>query len=253
VAFDIEERFEVPVPVGRVYNTLVDLRHLVRCLPGTEITGRGENESVRLQTTLQIGTTAVEYSGAGRLTAANRGEHLVMLRTAATSEDGAGALSMQARIRAEPLPELGTVVTVSANVTLGASAEAEAGEAAELEAARGFVRGFTDGLERLIGGGPVAVDTPPVAASSLQDTLLEIKASPRAGADAEEEPPDAPALSQLQHTGAIPVMQRPTGTRADEAAAAAARASAHARSEQSSPGLAGALASWFSRLFGGGR
>ncbi|HET6679997.1 MAG TPA: hypothetical protein VFG84_02270 [Gemmatimonadaceae bacterium] len=253
MAFDIEERFEVPVPVGRVYNTLVDLRHLVRCLPGTEITGRGENESVRLQTTLQIGPTAVEYSGAGRLTAANRGEHLVMLRTAATSEDGAGALSMQARIRAEPLPELGTVVTVSANVTLGASAEAEADEAAELEAARGFVRGFTDGLERLIGGGPVTADTPPVAASSLQDTLLEIKAAPRSGTDAE--PPDEPSSSQLQHTGAIPVVKRPTGAGADEAAAAAAaaRASAHARREQGSQGLAAAIAAWFSRLFGGGR
>lgn len=253
MAFDIEERFEVPVPVGRVYNTLVELRHLVRCLPGTEITGRAENESVRLQTTLRIGNATVVYSGAGRLTAANRGEHLVILRTAATSEDGGGALAMQARIRAEPLPELGTAITLSANVTLGASAEAEVDEEAEVQAARSFVRGFADGLERLIGGGPVVVDTPPVASSSLQDTLLEIKAAPRPGS--EPEPDDAPARSQLQHTGAIPAVPRPVARAADEASAAAAsaRASAHARAEQPPRGLVASIVAWFARLFGGGR
>ena len=59
----LEQSFDVAAPLERVWNALIDVEHVVPCLPGAAVTGRNEDGSYNGTFTIKIGPTTASYAG----------------------------------------------------------------------------------------------------------------------------------------------------------------------------------------------
>jgi carbon monoxide dehydrogenase subunit G len=107
----VDRTFTVAAPAPRVFEALLDLERLVRCVPGARCDGvAGGGARASGQVRLLFGGVAVTYRGTLRITASDRNTGSVSLLCDAAEVRGAGRLVAAVDVR---LGESGGVTTIS--------------------------------------------------------------------------------------------------------------------------------------------
>jgi carbon monoxide dehydrogenase subunit G len=134
---ELEHSFTVPAGVGKVWDTLCDLRRIVPCMPGAILDSvDGENVAGRLR--VKIGTAQITYRGEASLVEVDDAAHRAVIEARGGEARGSG--TADAKITAQLATEGdGTRVDVTTELTV-------TGRAAQLR--RGAM---ADAGERLIG------------------------------------------------------------------------------------------------------
>jgi carbon monoxide dehydrogenase subunit G len=92
----LEQSFEVRAPVGRVWETLIDIERVAPCLPGAEITEAGDDGTYRGTFSVRLGPTTAAYRGELNMEELDEQARRVVMR--ATGQDKRGQGSAKATI-----------------------------------------------------------------------------------------------------------------------------------------------------------
>lgn len=86
----LEQSFEVSAPPERVWEALIDIEHVVPCLPGAAVTGRDEDGSFDGTFSVKIGPTTASYAGKLKLENVDEGARTATMRANGTDRRGQG-------------------------------------------------------------------------------------------------------------------------------------------------------------------
>jgi carbon monoxide dehydrogenase subunit G len=137
MAFRIEETFRVEAPLDRVWRYIIDPHRVVRCLPGAELTGGGEEgERTYLgRVKVKVGPVMASYAGRAQLAEVDEARHSVRLTGEGRESGGAGSARMTMMSRLVTMPDGATEIRVEADVDV-------AGKIVQ------FGRGMIEGVSR---------------------------------------------------------------------------------------------------------
>jgi carbon monoxide dehydrogenase subunit G len=116
MGFRIEETFQVEAPLPLVWSYLIDPRHVVRCIPGAELTG---NESDRVflgKVKVKVGPVTAGYAGRAVLTEVDEPARRVRMTGEGRESGGAGSAKLSMTSRLTALPDGRTEIRVEADV-----------------------------------------------------------------------------------------------------------------------------------------
>jgi len=94
VGFQIEESFRVEAPVETVWAFLVDPERVVECLPGAELTGVVDEDTVRGRIRVSVGPVKAEYAGTATFADVDDDAHRVRIEATGEEAKGPGSASM---------------------------------------------------------------------------------------------------------------------------------------------------------------
>ena len=86
----LEQTFEVPAPIDRVWAALIDLEQVAPCLPGAAITGRDDDGTYRGEFTVKLGPTTANYRGTIRIESADEASRTATLAAKGSDKRGQG-------------------------------------------------------------------------------------------------------------------------------------------------------------------
>ena len=86
----LEQSFEVAAPLPRVWAALIDVEHVVPCLPGAAVTGRNEDGSYNGTFAVKIGPTSAAYSGKLQMEDVDEAAHTATMNASGTDKRGQG-------------------------------------------------------------------------------------------------------------------------------------------------------------------
>lgn len=156
----IQERFELPAPPDRVFQTLVDPERVVTCLPGASLEGRDEEAEGRVyrgRITVKVGAVSIGYRGTAEFEEVDEAQRRVRVRATGREKSGSGSARMTMESRVEEGEDGGSVVTVDAEVEVAGKIVRFGRGMIERISAEIF-KDFTACLEgRVTGGGPGGV------------------------------------------------------------------------------------------------
>jgi uncharacterized protein len=89
----LEQSFDVPAPIDRVWQALIDVEHVAPCLPGAAVTGRGEDGSYEGAFSVKIGPTSASYTGKLEMTEVDASAHTATMQASGTDKRGQGGAS----------------------------------------------------------------------------------------------------------------------------------------------------------------
>jgi uncharacterized protein len=107
----IENSFQVPAELDRVWSYLLDVPNVVPCMPGAELTDTIDDANYRGRVTIKLGPVSMAF--AGKISIAERDDdtHRMVLKGSGMEQRGKGAASATITTTAER-GSGGTVVTV---------------------------------------------------------------------------------------------------------------------------------------------
>jgi uncharacterized protein len=86
----LDQSFEVNAPLETVWDALVDVQRVAPCLPGAEITEKGEGDEYKGTFTVKLGPTTAAYRGSLTLESADPDSHTATMRATGTDKRGQG-------------------------------------------------------------------------------------------------------------------------------------------------------------------
>jgi carbon monoxide dehydrogenase subunit G len=89
----LEQSFEVSAPIGDVWQALINVERVAPCLPGAQITGRGEDGSYEGAFSVKIGPTSAAYTGRLEMTVIDEAAHTATMKADGTDRRGQGGAS----------------------------------------------------------------------------------------------------------------------------------------------------------------
>jgi len=116
MAIRIEERFAVAVPVGPVWDYLVDPRRVVGCLPGAELAEVVDERTFLGVVKVKVGTVTVVYRGRVRIAEIDAVGHRVKMTGEGRESAGAGSARMTMESHVVAVPGGGAEVVVRADL-----------------------------------------------------------------------------------------------------------------------------------------
>jgi carbon monoxide dehydrogenase subunit G len=143
----IDNEFRVAVPIDQVWDILVDLEAVARCLPDAVLTG-SDGEAFTGRAKVRVGPVVTEYVGTARLTAHDRSTLHAVVTTTGKEARGAGmsAAVISARLHADG--EV-TVVSLETDLTITGKV-AQFGSTMIKEVAAKLLASFAANLEAAI-------------------------------------------------------------------------------------------------------
>ena len=87
----LEQSFEVRAPVGRVWETLVDIERVAPCLPGAEIDEASEDGTYRGTFSVRLGPTTAAYRGELRMEELDQTARRVVMQASGQDKRGQGS------------------------------------------------------------------------------------------------------------------------------------------------------------------
>src|SRR5687768_9025026 len=118
MAFKIAERFEVQVPVERVWQYLIDPVSVVQCQPGAELLASQVYRSLVGQIKVKVGPMSMSYKGKGSFTEVNDEAHTVRMVGEAREVGGSGSTKVTMVSTVTALDGGGSQVSVDADINL---------------------------------------------------------------------------------------------------------------------------------------
>ena len=189
----LEQSFEIKAPLPKVWEALIDVERVAPCLPGAEVTGRGDDGSYEGTFQVKLGPTTAAYRGTLRMVELDEAAHVATLSANAQEKRGGG----------------------SAKATM-VSTMSEAGDATQVDVETDFT--LIGRLARFGRGGMIQ----DVSNCLLRDFAECLQRTLEDGG-AEAAPASAPAASSATATAVAPSPDTagPNGGRADVATAPA--------------------------------
>lgn len=119
----IDSRFSVVAPIGKVWDTLMDFERVAGCLPGAQILNKLSDDAYQVGMTVKLGPVNLQYKGLLNVLERNATEHRAVLGGKAQETRGQGTAEAQVTLA---LTEEGTTTrgTVSADLALSGKAAA---------------------------------------------------------------------------------------------------------------------------------
>jgi len=158
----LEQSFEVRAPVERVWETLIDIERVARCLPGAEITEAGEDGTYRGTFSVRLGPTTAAYRGELRMEEVDERAHRVAMGASGQDKRGQGSAkaSIVSTLRQE---DDVTRVDVETDFTItGRLARFGRGGMIQ-DISNRLLKDFADCLRQRIEAPPAAAPNPPAA------------------------------------------------------------------------------------------
>jgi carbon monoxide dehydrogenase subunit G len=106
----LEHSFQVKAPLQPVWDRLIDVEHVAPCLPGAEITEKGDDGTYRGTFAVRLGPTTAAYRGQLSMAEVDEAAHRVVM--SASGQDKRGQGSAKAEI-VSVLTEAEGVTTVA--------------------------------------------------------------------------------------------------------------------------------------------
>jgi carbon monoxide dehydrogenase subunit G len=89
----LEQSFTVTAPIDHVWDTLVDIEKVAPCLPGADITGKGEDDSYQGTFSVKLGPTTAAYRGSLKMESLDADAHVATMSARGTDKRGQGGAS----------------------------------------------------------------------------------------------------------------------------------------------------------------
>ena len=86
----LEQSFDVPAPVDRVWHALIDVEHFAPLLPGAAVTGRNEDGTYNGTFTVKVGPTTAAYNGKLELQEVDETAHVAKMHAHGADRRGQG-------------------------------------------------------------------------------------------------------------------------------------------------------------------
>jgi uncharacterized protein len=183
---EFDNSFEVPLPPDDAWKVLMDIRRIVPCMPGAELTEVVDDRTYKGKIGVRLGPVALTFAGTVKFEEIDDANHRARVAAQGSDAKGRGAANATATFRLEP-ENGGSKVLVHTNLTLsGAVAQYGRGVGIIQMTAAQIITRFADNLKAQLG--PVAAA--PAAAATVAaaaPAASSLSASPPASA------PPAPA------------------------------------------------------------
>ncbi|MBO0744861.1 MAG: SRPBCC family protein, partial [Candidatus Dormibacteraeota bacterium] len=88
---EIENVFEVGAPPDRVYAFLLDVEHIVGCVPGAELVETVDDNTFKGRVRIKVGPITVSYTGNAEIADRNAESHTAVLKASGRETTGSGS------------------------------------------------------------------------------------------------------------------------------------------------------------------
>ena len=88
---EIENVFEVEAPPDRVYAFLLDVEHIVGCVPGAELVETVDENTFKGRVRIKVGPITVSYAGNAEIADRDAGSHTAVLKASGRETTGSGS------------------------------------------------------------------------------------------------------------------------------------------------------------------
>jgi carbon monoxide dehydrogenase subunit G len=211
----LEQSFTVAAPIDQVWAALVDVERVAPCLPGAQITERGEDGSYRGQFTVKLGPTTAAYTGTLKMEELDEGGRTAVMSARGTDRRGQGGASAMIRSTVTHEGDATRVEVVTDFAITGRLARFGRGGMIE-DVSKRLLREFASCLQSTLdAGGPTAAagegstatpafppaEAAPAGAPGAGDAAVAAAAAEAAAAGepvaprSVAEPPDLPGMS----------------------------------------------------------
>jgi len=89
----IENSFEVPAPIDRVWDHMLDVEKVVPCMPGAELTETIDESHWKGKVTIKLGPVSLAFAGKVEIHERDDATHRVVLKGSGMEQRGKGAAS----------------------------------------------------------------------------------------------------------------------------------------------------------------
>lgn len=181
----LESTFSVVAPIGKVWDTLMDVERVAGCLPGAEVLGKLSDDAYKVGMKVKLGPVTLQYRGQLNVIERDADQHRAVLQGQAQETRGQGTAQATVTLR---LSETDGTTTgrVSADLTLSGKAAAMG---------KSIIGSVTNQMMTLFAGNLQAMLAEPATPAPAAEP--PVAASAPASAPAPPEPPPAPAGSSL--------------------------------------------------------
>jgi carbon monoxide dehydrogenase subunit G len=201
---EFDNSFEVPLPADDAWKVLMDIRRIVPCMPGAELTEVVDDRTYKGKIGVRLGPVALTFAGTVKFEEIDDANHRARVAAQGSDAKGRGAANATATFHIEPANG-GSKVLVHTNLTLsGAVAQYGRGVGIIQMTAAQIITQFANNLKAQLGPAPTAPAPPvaPIAAPAATPATDSAGAQPAAPAMAAPSPPAKP-ISGFALMGAV--------------------------------------------------
>jgi carbon monoxide dehydrogenase subunit G len=192
----LEQSFDVAAPLGRVWETLIDVERVAPCLPGAAVTGREQDGSYDGTFSVKIGPTTASYAGKLILEHVDEAAHSATIRANGTDRRGQGGARATITSSLHPIDGAVTRVEVTTDYQItGRLARFGRGGMIE-DIAEKLLREFAQRLQDSLAGGEAAGGDGGATGADAGGEAAGAAATP--APDAATPPASAPPAEPLQ-------------------------------------------------------
>jgi uncharacterized protein len=189
---EFDNSFEVPLAVDDAWRVLMDIRRIVPCMPGAELTEVVDDRTYKGKIGVRLGPVALTFVGTVKFVETDDANHRARVAAQGSDAKGRGAANATATFHLEPANG-GSKVLVHTNLTLsGAVAQYGRGVGIIQMTAAQIITQFANNLKAQLG--PVAAAAPAAAPSACAVSAAPAESAP---------PPPAKPISAFALAGAV--------------------------------------------------
>jgi carbon monoxide dehydrogenase subunit G len=113
----IENSFEVPASIDRVWNYMLDVEKVVPCMPGAELTETIDESHWKGKVTVKLGPVSLSFAGKVEMHERDDAAHRVVLKGSGMEQRGKGAASATVTSSLEETTD-GTKISIVQDITV---------------------------------------------------------------------------------------------------------------------------------------
>jgi hypothetical protein len=187
---EFDNSFEVPLPAGDAWKVLMDIRRIVPCMPGAELTEVVDDRTYKGRIGVRLGPVALTFAGTVKFEEIDDASHRARVAAQGSDAKGRGSANATATFHLEPANG-GSKVLVHTNLTLsGAVAQYGRGVGIIQMTAAQIIGQFANNLKAELG--PASTASAPAAAPAAASATDRAGAQPAAPAVAAPSSPAKP-------------------------------------------------------------
>jgi uncharacterized protein len=145
----LENSFDVPAPVERVWNYMLDVERVVVCMPGAELTERIDDSHFKGKLNVKLGPVSLAWAGQVAMDEVDEAARTVVLKAKGMEQRGKGSASATVTSTLES-GEGSTKVTIVQDLSIQGQA-AQFGRGMMQEVTAKLTKQFADCLKERIG------------------------------------------------------------------------------------------------------
>jgi uncharacterized protein len=117
---DIKNSFEVPLPVGEAWKTLLDIKRIAPCMPGAELLEVVDPKTYKGKVSVRLGPVALSFVGTARFEEIDEAAYRARVKAQGNDSKGRGGAIGFVTFALSPISG-GTKVDVDTNLNLSGS------------------------------------------------------------------------------------------------------------------------------------